>query len=131
MFRTTRRSKAWHYIIVGMLLTLPLFASSCDLALPPLLRGATASGGWYGACPPANESQAAAQAHGEAISPELDARLKEQFPPGTEESKIVRVLGEQGFAPSKECEGDHSIRYSQFRGHSVLANDVHAAVYWK
>ena len=70
--------------------------------LPPLLQGSL-SGGMHDGCE-----------HGGSVSPGLNKRLAEQFPPGTPTERLVRTLSEQGFHEGKPCERDPSIRKVEF-----------------
>lgn len=89
--------------------------------LPPLLEKATASGGWFGACPPEGDGRQKL-----AISPELDQRLQQQFSPGTPEQQLVAVLSDQGFRRAASCKNDPTIHRMEFE-----REQVRAAVYWK
>jgi len=70
---------------------------------------------------------------GIAISPELDARLKQQFPPGTSEQALVNALMSQGFKRVGSCHTDASIQQASFSkpGTGILPYDIGADVYWK
>ena len=100
---------------------------------PPLLQNVTAAGGWFGACPPRNEREATSRAKsGEALSPQLNQRLAEQFPPGSREEPLVKSLSEQGFKPLEPCQNDATIRSAHFKGPTRGALfDINAVVYWK
>ena len=66
--------------------------------LPPLLTDVTAGGGWWGACPPeTTEEPHLREGEPLALSPELDQRLAQAFPPGSSEKQLLRTLREQGF----------------------------------
>ncbi|MGX5831504.1 hypothetical protein [Mesorhizobium sp. 43Arga] len=104
--------------------------TSCGPALPPLLEGASARGGLYGGCPrPAPVDKQAL-----ALSPELDGRLRQQFPPGTSESKLSATLVVQGFVLGPRCEKDNSIRVANYTleadgFYSLYRTD--SSVFWK
>jgi len=84
-----------------------------DPPTPPLLKGTTGTGGWStGGCPPDGSFPTAGQ---EARSPELEARLKEQFPAGTPAIDLSRALLAQGFSPIENCPNDASISRVTFR----------------
>jgi hypothetical protein len=100
---------------------------------PPLLQHVTAAGGWLGACPARSEQEAAERAKsGEALSPELNLRLAQQFPPGSPEATLVRSLAAQGFKPLEPCRNDATIRSAHFSGLTRGALfAINAVVYWK
>jgi hypothetical protein len=103
-------------------------------SLPPLLRDATAGGGWWGACPPETPEEVQRQAGRPlALSPELDRRLAELFPAGSSEDKLVDTLRTQGFELMPSCKNEHSIRIAAFiqRGGGLLSYPITANVYWK
>ncbi len=101
---------------------------------PPLLRDATAGGGWSsGGCPPHLGDEAMA-AGPEARSPEVEDRLSHQFPPGTPATALVASLVDQGFRPEAPCDNDPSIRRALFdqRGGTFLGPaPAWARVAWK
>jgi hypothetical protein len=97
---------------------------------PPLLKDATASGGWwsegcsrYGAEHPSDEAR----------SPEVETRLKRQFPPGTAAALLEQSLISQGFVHSENCANDASIRRATFRqeGSGLIVYTAFAVVAWK
>jgi hypothetical protein len=115
---------------LGILGVATLFG--CSEAGPPLLRHVTARGGWIGACPPEVASEAQLQASQPlAISPELDKRLTQSFPPGTSEDRLVKPLTEQGFRLLPSCRNDPSIRVAAFDGYAGGIFNTWASVYWK
>jgi hypothetical protein len=83
---------------------------------PPLLRNAFARGGWWsGGCPPTNEiEQKGLTRLGEALSPELDQRLRTRFPPGSAAGGLERYLRSQGFDQLQRCVNDPSISQMDF-----------------
>jgi hypothetical protein len=103
-----------------------------DPPTPLLLQDVSARGGWWGACPAKNDVEAKSHPH-LAISPELNQRLGEQFPPGSDEAKIIDTLKKQGFALPRPCDGDDSIRSAMFnqQGGSLFASPLSAEVFWK
>ena len=52
-----------------------------------------------------------------ALSPELDQRLAQAFPPRSNEKQLLKTLGEQGFKFLPPCRGDNSIREAEFNQH--------------
>lgn len=101
---------------------------------PPLLRNVSAGGGWWGACPPESEEEARErEGRPLAISPELDRRLSQSFPPGSSETKLVATLRSQGFELMSACKSDPSIHVALFmqHGHGLLSYAMTANVYWK
>ncbi len=95
-------------------------AASCSstgqTVVPPLLRGVTAQGGWWGACPPSSETeQESRRIMGQlAISPEFNSRLESAFPPGSAERDMLSSLSAQGFVLSDPCKADSTIRIASF-----------------
>lgn len=82
---------------------------------PPLLQGAKefrAGDQWIGQCP-----EHAARGLGPPVtgSEEIDARLKAQFPPGSEAARLAEALRGQGFVLEGPCLGDRSILQAWFR----------------
>jgi hypothetical protein len=103
--------------------------------VPPILRGATAHGGWWGACPPSSETEVETRRimRELALSPELNSRLEAQFPPGSPEQALIDSLTEQGFVLSGQCKTDSTIRIASFDapGHGFLPYATSAQVYWQ
>jgi hypothetical protein len=66
-------------------------------------------------------------------SPELDARLINQFPPGSEAGKLAKLLTDQGFELRDSCKNDKSIHVARFfrKGVGLLPYATYAGVYWK
>jgi hypothetical protein len=104
---------------IAALLALFFWLKSPDL--PPLLQNVTTTGGWWGACPPEGDGHQPL-----ALSPELNWRLQDQFPPGTNEQQLLRALSDQGFTQIASCENDPTIHAAAF-----LQGNVRARVYWK
>ena len=101
--------------------------------LPALLRGADARGGYWGACPSRDGDDARAKYGGLALSPQLEARLQEQFAPGTPEAALVSALAEQKFEMFSPCDEDTSVRRAGFvqKGGGLTFYSMTASVYWK
>jgi hypothetical protein len=98
-----------------------LFSSLTPPPLPRLLQNARQGGGWWGACPPRGTDGRKL-----ALSPELNVRVAEQFPPGTWEETLVKFLSDQGFGKMEYCEGDTTIRFMSF-----ATKNMGAWVFWK
>jgi hypothetical protein len=100
---------------------------------PPLmLRHVTAGGGSTDICPPRDE-QAARWRRGspEALSSELDQRLAQQFPPGSQGPMLFQSPMAQGFEQLPACETDSSIHKAMYKGPAAFLADILAVVYWK
>jgi hypothetical protein len=102
---------------------------------PPLLVNVTAGSGWWGACPPKDDKEAKMiQMAGKlALSPELEQRLLSEFPPGSNESRIVDALTKQGFKMFPPCKTDQSIHGAEFvqHGGGAFTYQIMASIYWK
>jgi hypothetical protein len=94
--------------------------------IPAILRGVSAGGGYWGACPRGPENQSSPL----AVSPEFDARLASRFPAGTEASALVSALTAEGFKPAGSCESDSSIRLLEFKDKDATPG-VTAQAYWQ
>jgi hypothetical protein len=90
-------------------------------------------GGYWGACPSPDGDDARTKYGGLALSPRLEARLQEQFPPGTPEAKLVAALADQKFVMLSQCDEDRSVRRAGFTEKSggVAFYPMTAKVYWK
>ena len=100
---------------------------------PPLLRDATTgtTRGLDSVCP---EDVRAPMGVSNG-SPELNQRLRQQFPVGSAESKLVRALSDQGFhigtySSAPACPDDEAIQEAQYHG-SAGWTPVDAQVFWK
>jgi hypothetical protein len=94
--------------------------------IPEILRGVSAGGGYWGACPRRIENESSPL----ALSPEFDARLASRFPPGTADSVLVSGLTAEGFKSAGSCESDPSIRILAFVDKNTTP-EVTAQVYWQ
>lgn len=101
--------------------------------LPPLLAHATGNGGWLFGCPAISNNAHALTATRSPASPEITQRLRQQFPPGTAEADLTRLLADEGFDAPLACEADSSIRHAHFfqKGTGFLPYDANADVFWK
>jgi hypothetical protein len=104
-------------------------------SVPPILRGVTAGSGYFGACPPADESTANfIKAAGKlAVSPEFSRRLEAAFPPGSPEEALIHLLTAQGFVLRAECRTDSTVKIASFHldGSGLSRLETAADVYWK
>jgi hypothetical protein len=100
---------------------------------PPLLEHVTAAGGWFGGCPPRNQSEAGMRATmGEALSPDLNRKLAQQFPQGSPADPLVQALAQQGFELGGSCPNDSTISSAVFHGPTRGAIfEMRAVVFWK
>lgn len=107
-----------------------LLLSSCNYELPPLLKGASSAGGWEGGCPRPPEYADLPL----ALSPELNARLTNQFPKGSPETGLVAELRRNGFTMSAPCAEDSTIHKATFtepqHWYGVFF-PTSASVYWR
>jgi hypothetical protein len=133
------RSGVLRIIVLGALIVAGATAFRMSLAqapLPPILRKATAGGGWWGACPPVSKAEETIMAHRPlALSPELDKRLAVQFPPGSEQNVLVIALAQEGFVIDRVCPNDRSIHIAWFNPKAVTASiswkiDEAGAIVW-
>ena len=103
-------------------------------SLPSLLRDVSAGGGYFTACPPSNKIEAKMlETTNIAISPELNKRLREQFPPGSADTRLVDTLTGQGLCLAEPCAAVPTIQHASFfqQGTGFLPYDINAEVYWK
>jgi hypothetical protein len=109
--------------------------SSNKAILPPILQGATAQGGWWGACPPSNltEADSIKAMRQLALSPQFNDRLNSDFPPGSLEQTLVDSLRKQGFRDAGYCKSDQSIKLATFyaKGTGLLPYATVAEAYWQ
>jgi hypothetical protein len=102
--------------------------------LPPLLKHVSAGGGWWGACPAETPDEARLREGTPlALSPELNQRLSQAFPPGSSAKRLADSLQQQGFKLLPPCVGDNSIRAASFsqQDGGVLTFPLTANVFWK
>ena len=128
--------------LLGGIIAINLLAGGCGTGeseanppIPSLLQGVTAGGGWGSACPPRDEQERKMieVSRGLALSPELDKRLKERFPPGTQAGSLEKELSNEGFRTAGVCETDRTISRATFfrNGRGLLPYSTSATVYWK
>jgi hypothetical protein len=113
-------------------LAVPLLLASltaCSSKVPEVLRGVTAGGGYWGACPqPAWPHESTL-----AISPEFNRRLTTRFPPGSPQVNLIDALSREGFKDSGTCESASDIRILSFHaaGIGLFISEITAQVYWQ
>jgi hypothetical protein len=133
--RTSALLASGFFIVAAIVLgSASLGSPAPNPPLPPLLKDVTAGGGWWGACPPETEEEAhERQGRPIATSPELDQRLAQLFPTGSNERMLVETLRGQGFELLPSCKSDHSIRVAAFEQHgeSVSSYPIIAHIFWK
>src|SRR6185437_13140796 len=101
-------------LVVGALGIACRLDSRVQPPTPPLLRDATGHGGWWsGGCP--RRTEFGERDADEARSPEIEDRLRKQFPAGSSASELKRALSSQGFTDPNKCETDSSITRMIFR----------------
>ena len=109
--------------------------SSNKATVPPILHGASAQGGWWGACPPSNQTEADGirTMRQLALSPEFNDRLKNDFPPGSPAQTLVDSLRKQGFRDGGYCKSDQSIKLATYyaKGTGILPYATVAEAYWQ
>lgn len=101
---------------------------------PPLLKDASAEGGWWSGGCPAHPAEAFTKDWHEARSSDVETRLARQFPPGTPEQVLIVALRRQGFELTAPCDNDPQIHHADFRqrGGSILGPfPVYANIAWK
>jgi hypothetical protein len=97
-----------------------VLCSACSLHtedIPEILRGATAGGGYFGACPPKDHAVTIPL----AISPEFNQRLEERFPPGSPQIALSNSLNSVGFLTGPACDTVPEIRSLIFRSNGTMA----------
>jgi len=118
------RRNAFIWVILS---TLPACASD---KVPEILRGVSAGGGYWGACP---SPQWAPKQDELAISPEFNDRLATRYPPGSAEIRLLEDLTREGFKDSGHCESEPAIRIMAFHadGIGLLVSAITAQAYWQ
>ena len=106
--------------------------SNANEELPAMLHGVSAGSGYSSACP-APKTEEASSTRKLAISPELNQRLLEAFPPGSTEDALTKFLLAQGFSFHGACDIDPFVRHASFnqKGKGSLAYRTHAQVFWQ
>ncbi len=119
----------------AVLLAGAFIVSACSNAneeLPAILRGVSAGSGYSSACP-VRKADEVSSTRKLAISPELNQRLLEAFPPGATEEALKNFLLKQGFSFHGACDIDPFVRHASFnqKGKGSLAYRTHAQVFWE
>jgi len=100
--------------------------------LPSLAAGATTTGGSNFLCEPGNKQGSTPETA--SHSPEINQRLKRDFPPGSPAVLLRRSLIRQGFKLEGACSPDHSVWLATFRqrgGNGITAFPAFVSVYWR
>ncbi len=105
--------------------------SNANEELPAMLHGVSAGSGYSSACPAHKEEVSSIPKL--AISPELNQRLLEAFPPGSTEVALTKFLVAQGFSFHGSCDTEPLIRHASLnqKGKGSLAYSTHAQVFWQ
>ena len=104
------------------------FLTSCGSAsTPEILRGVSAEGGYFSACPRDKDDQRLPL----ALSPEFNARLADRFPPGSSEKALIGKLTAEGFKLTGSCKEDPTIKILAFDANGTFGPGVIAQVYWQ
>jgi len=113
-----------------------LVLSGCGQALdelPPILIGATTTGGSNFLCEGDNERGSSLETA--SHSPEIVERLRVNYPPGSPASKLRTSLLRQGFTIHDGCSADKSVSWAEFRQRRsngfAIYQAVFGTVYWK
>ena len=122
-----RRTSILLFVVSAIALSLVLLPGCGSANFPEILRGVTAGGGWWGACPRREDEQN----HPLALSPELNDRLVGRFPPGSSEGDLINALTSQGFKRAGSCEAERSIKYLGYDEKGTGLPSVTAEVYWR
>jgi hypothetical protein len=115
-------------ILTGILL-LGLATACSSSKIPEILRGVSAGGGYWGACPRPDWASKSPL----AISPEFNDRLATRFPPGSPESRLIEDLSREGFVMMGACESAPTIRIMTFKaeGIGLVVSEIGASAYWQ
>jgi hypothetical protein len=114
-------------VVIAALVLAPLLWQLNLLRAPEIVRGSSAGGGLWGACPLPKESGIEVGAP-EALSPEFNARLATRFPPGSAEQGLIGALKKEGFGAPSVCELDRSIKWVSY---NLDGDTMVAEAYWK
>jgi hypothetical protein len=117
-------------------LTLCFALSACgdpvSRPLPPLLQGASTTGGTNSLCERRQGKGSTPETA--SHSPEIVQRLRRDFPVGSAAAKLREALSRQGFSIHDACSPDKSVSWAEFRqsgGNGITAMPAYGTVYWK
>jgi hypothetical protein len=102
--------------------------------LPPLLQGASSTGGSKFLCQPQPVEWGGSTPETASHSPEIVERLSRDFPPGTSASRLRESLLGQGFTIHEACSPDGRVSWAEFMqrgGHQMWAPAAFGTVHWK
>lgn len=103
-------------------------AQGCAAAKPALLKGVAAGGGFAFLCSESDVNSKPDE------SSELTQRLRTQFPPGTQESRLTSELTKEGFVfhvrESPFCPENPAVREAHFSANGFPAS-TEASIRWK
>ena len=108
--------------------TMATFSGCGSSNVPEILRGVTAAGGLFSACPQRPDFE---KNRPLALSPELNNRLANRFPPESDEKLLTSALTAEGFKSAGTCDGDPSIKILAFDSEGRCPSCLTAQVYWK
>jgi hypothetical protein len=94
--------------------------------IPEILRGVSAGGGYWGACPRDRDFESSPS----ALSPEFNTRLESRYPPGSADAVLVRELTAAGFRSVGACKSDPNTKILACGDKNAIPNVV-AEVYWQ
>jgi hypothetical protein len=118
---------------VGLATALGLCAcSKPSPPLPPLLEGATTTGGTTELCGQGRGQGSTPETA--SHSPEIVQRLRHDFPAGTSASRLRTALERQGFSIHDACSPDKMVSWAEFRergGNGITAMAAYGTVYWR
>lgn len=100
--------------------------------LPPLLQGASSTGGSNSLCELGQGKGFTPETA--SHSPEIVLRLRRDFPVGSQAKHLREALSRQGFLIHDACSPDKSVSWAGFRqngGNGVTTMAAFGSVYWK
>ena len=122
-----RRRKALTQIMLFICAESVAVLSGCgSSSIPEILRGVSAGGGYWGACPREHDFESSPS----ALSPEFNVRLESRQPPGSADTVLVSGLTAEGFKSAGVCKADPNTKILAFEDKNTFPNVV-AEVYWQ
>jgi len=94
--------------------------------IPAILRGVSAGGGYWDACPRNLDFKSSPS----ALSPEFNARLESRYPPESADTVLVSELTAAGFKSAGACKSDPNTKILALDDKDAIPNVV-AEVYWQ